>query len=63
MWRDINLDVPRGRDPMGEAASYISTLVETVAISPSGSGSPSDLKIRPWISGRNGVGVKVELSW
>lgn len=63
MWRDINLEVPRRRNPMDEAAVYISSLVDTVAISPSGSGNPSDLKIRPWVSGRNGLGVKVELSW
>lgn len=62
-WRDVNPDVPRRRAPIDEAASYIANLVDDVAISPSGSGHKSDLKIRPWVSGRNGVGVKVELSW
>jgi hypothetical protein len=62
-WHDINLDVPRRSDPLNEAASYIANLVDDVAISPSGSGDKSDLKIKPWVSGRNGLGVKVELAW
>ena len=62
-WREVNLDAPRRRDPMNEAVSYIANLVDDVAISPSGSGSNSDLKIRPWVGSRNSVGVKVELSW
>jgi hypothetical protein len=62
-WREVNLDASRRRDPMDEAALYIANLVDDAAISPSGSGSNSDLKIRPWVGSRNSVGVKVELSW
>ncbi len=62
-WHEVNLDVSRRPAPLDAAASYIANLVDDVAVTPSGSGSKSDLRIKPWISGRNGVGVKVELCW
>lgn len=62
-WREVDLDAPSRPDPLDNAASYIANLVDEVAITPSGSGNKKDLKIKPWVAGRNGVGVKVELSW
>lgn len=54
---------PVKRAPIDEAALLLANLVGDAPQPTSGSGGVSDLRVRPWFNGRNGVGVKVELSW
>jgi hypothetical protein len=60
------LEVAQGqqrRDSIDEAALFLANLVGEGPPQPSGAGQKSDVRIRPWLNGRNSLGVKVEISW
>ena len=53
-----------GRSPIDQATLLLTTLIDSDPLNkPQGPSQDYGVAVRPWFTGRNGVGVKVELTW